>query len=221
LTAAVPADEAPPLSPRPAAAVYLLRDPKRLDDAGLLQALRASNRAAQVAFFERFGKHVELVLVRVLGADADVSDAVNETFLRALDRLDQVHDPAGFKPWLASIAVFVAREHLRNRRRRGWLRLWGYDDPPEVAGRCDAHDAAEAARRLYALLDRMPDDERIAFVFRFVEQMELTEVASVCGASLATIKRTLARAETRFAAWARRDPVLREWVEGSARWIDR
>ena len=139
----------------------------------------------------------------------DVEDLVNETFFRALERLHQVHDASGFKSWLTSIAVFVAREHLRQRRRRRWLQLWDTDklpEPPAPAGTPEAVDAAIAVRHLYRVLEGMPEDERIAFAFRFVDEMELTEVASACSVSLATIKRTLARAEARFAARARRAP---------------
>ena len=57
-----------------------------------------------------------------------------------------------------------------------------------------------------------------AFALRFVDGMELTEVAAACETSLATIKRRLARAGARFEAAARRQPVLEEWLEGGTRW---
>jgi RNA polymerase sigma-70 factor (ECF subfamily) len=201
--------------------VVPLRDPRRLDDAGLLKALLAGDVHAPTAFFDRFSKHVERALTRIFGADADVSDLVNETFYRALMRIEQVHDPGGFKTWLTSISVFVAREHLRQARRRRWLQFWETDKEVPAPARTEKHEAADAVRRLYAVLEGMPDDERIAFAFRFIEEMELTEVATACGVSLATIKRTLARAETRFVARARRDALLREWLEGGGRWGDR
>jgi RNA polymerase sigma-70 factor (ECF subfamily) len=212
--------EAPPQSAARGTVVVPLRDPRRLDDAGLLKALLAGDVHAPTAFFDRFGKHVERTLTRIFGAHSDVSDLVNETFYRALMRIEHVHDPQGFKTWLTSISVFVAREHLRQTRRRRWLQFWEADkEVPAPATR--EHEAADAVRRLYVVLEGLPDDERIAFAFRFIEEMELSEVASACGVSLATIKRTLARAETRFVARARRDPLLRDWLKGGARWGDR
>jgi RNA polymerase sigma-70 factor (ECF subfamily) len=221
LTAPFSDKEAPPPSSSRGTVVVPLRDPRRLDDAGLLKVLLAGDVLAPAAFFDRFSKHVERRLTRIFGADADVSDLVNETFFRALHRLDQVHDPSGFKTWLTSIAVSVAREHLRHVRRRLWLQFWETDKVPALAAPAGDHEAADAVRRLYTVLGGMPDDERIAFAFRFVEEMDLSEVASACGVSLATIKRTLARAETRFVARARRDAVLRDWLERSRRWSDR
>ena len=84
-----------------------------------------------------------------------------------------------------------------------------------------SEEVREALEETYRVLDLMPADERIAFALRFVEGMELTEVADACGVSLATIKRRLSRAETRFVAMAGRREPLREWLGSSARWRDR
>jgi RNA polymerase sigma-70 factor (ECF subfamily) len=193
-------------------------DPQRLDDDALVLALKAGEARAPAALFARFAGHVERVLTRIFGAsEAEVADMVNVTFLRALDRIDRVEDSRGLRAWLTSIAVNVSREHVRARRRRGWLRLVEPSQLPEPAAE-PPHDAAEAVRRLYGALAAMPVDERIAFALRFVDGMELTEVAAACEVSLATIKRTLARAEERFVAISRRDAVLRERLEGGGRW---
>jgi len=64
----------------------------------------------------------------------------------------------------------------------------------------------------------LPPDERLAFILRFVDGMKLREVAKICGVSLSTIKRTLSRAERRFLAVTRRDPLLHERLRASSRW---
>jgi RNA polymerase sigma-70 factor (ECF subfamily) len=68
------------------------------------------------------------------------------------------------------------------------------------------------------VLDALPPDERLAFVLRFVDGMKLREVARICGVSLSTVKRTLLRAEKRFLAVTRRDPLLAERLRASRRW---
>ena len=79
-------------------------------------------------------------------------------------------------------------------------------------------EVLDAYRRTYLLLDRLPADERIAFALRYIEGMELAQVAVVCDVSLATIKRRLGRAEQRFTAGARGDAVLCRWLEAGGRW---
>jgi len=53
---------------------------------------------------------------------------------------------------------------------------------------------------------------------RFIEEMPLDDVAATCNVSLATVKRRIGRAEQRFVAIARRDPILRPLVEEGRRW---
>ena len=57
---------------------------------------------------------------------------------------------------------------------------------------------------------------RLLFVLRHVEGLELTELAEVVGCSLATVKRRLSRADQRFRAITRNDPVLRQLAGGTA-----
>jgi RNA polymerase sigma-70 factor (ECF subfamily) len=49
---------------------------------------------------------------------------------------------------------------------------------------------------------------RTLFVLRYVENMELGELALATGCSLSTIKRRLARADKQFSAMACREPAL-------------
>lgn len=186
------------------------------DDVALVAAIRSGHPGATTTLFDRYGGHVRAVLIRLIGADTELADLLHDVFVAALDRIEQLNDPALLKGWLTSIAVFSARATIRKRARWRWLRI--VDEPPEVPVSGPSHVAREALRRLYAVLDRMAADDRIAFALRFVQGMELTEVAAACQVSLATIKRRLAKAEQRFLELARREPALVEWMEGGSRW---
>ena len=49
--------------------------------------------------------------------------------------------------------------------------------------------------QVYALLQTLPTDERIAWTLRYVERHRLESVAELAGCSLATAKRRIARAQ--------------------------
>jgi RNA polymerase sigma-70 factor (ECF subfamily) len=68
--------------------------------------------------------------------------------------------------------------------------------------------AREALLRLYAILDRMDADAQLLFTMRYVQRLELTDLAEVFGVSLATIKRRLSRVADRVFTMARRDEAL-------------
>lgn len=177
-------------------------------------ALRSGDVVARRELFERYSPHVQRVLARVLGVDQELGDLLHDVFLEAYSSVDRLSEPRAIKSWLTSIAVFTARTCIRRRRRRSWLRFVGWEDLPEPSAPSASGEAALALKRVYAVLDTMPEDDRIAFALRFIEGLELTEVAEACDVSLATIKRRLSRAEQLFRTRAGREPALQCWLQG-------
>ncbi|WP_437296456.1 RNA polymerase sigma factor [Sorangium sp. So ce426] len=188
------------------------------DDASMVAAMRAGNRAAIAAFYVRYEAHVLRTLMRVLGPERELPDLLHDVLVGALASLDELRDPRALKPWITSIAVFTARTRILRRSRRSWLRFLPWHELPDVEAPTPSGEVTEALRATYAVLNELPVDERIPFALRFIGGMELVEVADACGVSLATIKRRLARAESRFTALAREHPALSDWIEGGARW---
>jgi RNA polymerase sigma-70 factor (ECF subfamily) len=191
------------------------------DDEALVRGLRRRDPAAVAAFCERYSDHVVRVLARLLGADRDLADLHHDVFVRALGALPKIREPDRLKGWISIIAVNVARNALKRRYRQRWLRFGKPEDLPEMHAVQSSDEQSDALRRTYAVLDRLPREERIAFSLRIIDGMKLTEVAAACEVSLATIKRRLARAEKRFLSLARADDVLADWIEGGRRWANR
>jgi RNA polymerase sigma-70 factor (ECF subfamily) len=191
----------------------------QVEDAELVERVRKSDRAARQMLFDRHAPHVARVLQRVLGQDQDLADLVHDVFVQALRDLERLREVASFRPWITSIAVHVARRHIRKKTRWRWITFFGPEEANETPSATNAsEDILEATRLTYALLDRMNTDERLAFSLRYIEGMELAEIAAACDVSLATIKRRLQKAEATFVELARKNPVLQGWVEGGTRW---
>lgn len=189
-----------------------------LSDAALVEGLRAGQPAAIGALHDRYAGYVLRLLGRVLGSERELADIHHDVFVRALGSLGELRDPAALKGWITTVTIYTARTAIQKRQRRRWLSFLAPEDVPEVEAPNASSEVQEALRTTYAVLDKLPADERIAFSLRFIDGMELTEVAAACDVSLATIKRRLARAEERFTQIAREHPVLKEWLEGGNRW---
>jgi RNA polymerase sigma-70 factor (ECF subfamily) len=69
-----------------------------------------------------------------------------------------------------------------------------------------------ALERFYRILDRVNDGDRAAFVLRYIDGLELSEVARVLGTSPPTARRRFTRAYGRVALLASRDPLLTEYL---------
>lgn len=191
------------------------------DDVALVQGLLADNPGAKVALFNRYASDVERLVTHLIGLDRELADILQEVFVQALASIRKLRDPAALKPWLMRIAAHCARRTLRSRTRRAWLRFFVDADEeartePVTPG-IDP-EARETLRAVYAVLKGMPADDRIAFALRYIDGMELTEVAAACSVSLATVKRRLRRSEERFLKSARSHALLERWVEEGSRW---
>jgi len=215
----VPRQRAPQSTTRPKSVVVAMSFSG--DDTALVAALRENHPGAKAAFFDRYARQVERIITHVIGFDRELVDVVQEVFANALGSIHTLEDAAALKRWLSRVATLTARKVLRTRSRRAWLRLFADSEdeerlePPAVGLE---QEVLSALRAVYEVLDGLPADERIAFALRFVEGMELTEVAAATNVSLSTAKRRLKRAEAHFLAGARRRPELSEWLRGGSRW---
>jgi RNA polymerase sigma-70 factor, ECF subfamily len=188
------------------------------DDPALVEALIVGNLGAKAVFFDRYAHHVERILVRILGPDREIADLLHEVFTRSLASVERLEDPNRLRSWLTGIAVLTARECIRRRSRGRWLRFSASEDLPDVEAVVADEEVREALRVTYRVLGRLTADERIVFALRFVEGLELADVAAACRVSLNTARRRLARAQRRFVSLAGREPALRSWLEGGTRW---
>lgn len=150
------------------------------------------------AVFRRFAPYVARVGVRLLGAEGEVDDLVQEVFMEAHRGLATLRVPKALRGWLARIAVRRATRRLRRRKLRVLLSL---ESVPETELPFDAslgpEHAAEVAA-LYRRLDRMAADDRVAWVLKNVEGESLDEIAVICGCSKSTVQRRLRRAAAHF-----------------------
>lgn len=180
----------------PASALQPSQSEERVDEELVVRARRAEVPAFE-GLYRRHAAFAFNLAVRIQGSSADVEDVVHDAFLKAQERLEDLRDSSAFRPWLGSIVVSLVRTRLRRRRLLGALGLTS-PEPVELDS-IAAVDADPEARALlaqvYALLQTLAADDRIAWTLRYVERHRLETVAVMMDCSLATAKRRIARAQ--------------------------
>lgn len=191
--------------------------PFRGDNAALVAALLRGSPGAAAAFHDRYAHQIHGLLFRMLGPDPELEDTLHDVFVRALEALPALRDPAALDSWIMGVAVRTVRTRLQRRARRWWLKFLPAENLPEpVAWGLDPA-STESLRAVSRILDKLLVDERIALVLRFAAEMTVAEAAAAAGVSMATLKRRVARAERRFLQYARSEPALGEWLNGGER----
>lgn len=184
-------------------------------DATLSGLAVASSRNVRAAIGLRAEQFEEIVrqhqrrIFRVLLSfvrDADAADTLTqECFLRAYRMRASFRGESSIVTWLLRIAVNLARDHRKNRRRAFWSRLFGRDrmdvaaeavlavsDPRPSQER--ALLASEELAVVWSVVDALPDRQRTVFLLRFVEEMSIEEIAHSTGLEPGTVKSHLHRA---------------------------
>jgi RNA polymerase sigma-70 factor, ECF subfamily len=187
------------------------------DDGALIAGVRAGNALAKAALYDRYVTDVRRILLHTLGPRLDLADLVQDVFVNVLTSVHSLREAAALRGWLFQVTVHTARKHLRSRSRRWWLKLWPDGDELEAQPAAMLEESAsDAVRATFAILAKMPAEDRLIFALRYVSGLGPTEMAQASAMSLSTLKRRLARAEQRFYAEARQHAALKDWIaEGS------
>ena len=133
--------------------------------------------------------------------DADAADTLTqECFLRAFETRARFRGECSLETWLCRIAVNLARDHAKSRRRAFWRRLVR-SEKAIARGVVDPHLspegillAREEVTAIWSAAGDLSHQQRIVFILRFAEEMALEEVAAVLELELGTVKSHLSRA---------------------------
>lgn len=183
-------------------------DAARMPDAQIVEGLARGSPSAGRALYDRYGDLVNRLVWRLLGADPEHDDVVHLTFVNVLGSIHKLKNPDSLRSWITGVTVNTVRKEIRSRRYRRILHLVP-EEPPDASEPGDE----DLVRRIYAALERVGADERIAFTLHHVEGQSLPEVAAVTGGSLATVKRRIARARKTMVRELERDARLASAVE--------
>ena len=168
--------------------------------AELVYAAREGDRCAQGELVRRFEPYVLGTELRRLGNYAEAQELCQEVFVRALEKLDQLHSPEAFGGWLRSITV---------RMSINWTvrRPPAFGTEPEILeGTCAQGEtpleqvlAKERGEQVRAGLKRLGTMDRETLVAFYVEGQSLLEMSDAFRSPVGTIKRRLHVARKRLA----------------------
>jgi RNA polymerase sigma-70 factor (ECF subfamily) len=178
-----------------------------LSDASIAEVLRSGSRKAATAVYDRFSGLVNRWVWRLLGADPEHDDIVQQVFIRILRSGPNLRESDKLVAWVHSITINTVHSELRRRQVR---RFFWRETPPAVlhgdfVREVEVRDLLVRAK---SVIDKLPPVERIAFMLHYVDRHSAPEIAELCGYSLSTAKRRLASATRRFEAIVAASPDL-------------
>ncbi|WP_022720341.1 RNA polymerase sigma factor [Rhodopseudomonas sp. B29] len=173
------------------------------EDAELLDRLAADDEAAFRALVERHIDRGYAVALRILGNAADAEDVVQDTMLKVWTHRGRwQHGRAKFSTWLYRV---ISNRCIDLRRKP---RTEDVETVPEVADQQpDASlviERSEVSSLLEVAMRRLPEQQRLALILSYHENMSNGEIAAVMATTVSAVESLLKRGRQQLRTLLRR-----------------
>jgi len=169
--------------------------------AELVTAAQAGDQSAFAELVRRYERVVTATAWSRLRDFHAAQDVAQESFVKAFSHLASLRSPDAFGSWLLTL---VSREaQLRAKRTRPVASLEGVD-PLSLVAR-DVCLSVEQTNMVEALA-RLPEQERIVVVFRYLDGLTVNDIATATGRPIGTVTKQLSRAIHRLRQWLTKVP---------------
>lgn len=168
------------------------------DDRTLASRVAAGDRRAFERLMRRHNRRLYRLARATLRDGTDAEDALQEAYLAAYRSIGSYRGEAALSTWLSRLVINECLGRLRREKRRDNIVPIRSSDAPEAeefvpmdAGK-HAPDEAMMRTEMRALierrLDQLPEEFRVVFVLRSVEEMSVEETAQCLGIPEATVR---------------------------------
>jgi RNA polymerase sigma-70 factor, ECF subfamily len=167
-----------------------------------IEAVLAGERAAFRVLVERHHRGVHAMIYRLVHNGADADDLAQQAFVSAFGALGSFKLELRFSTWLYRIAINLAKDHLKSRKRSEAPLPAGDVREAAFAGHVAATDAATLARQRHQLLERalmtLSVSDREILVLKDVEELSFEEIKQITGRPITALKIRAQRARVRL-----------------------
>jgi RNA polymerase sigma-70 factor (ECF subfamily) len=160
----------------------------------LVDRCQEGDREAWRELYDRTVERVYRLLRRMTGNDHDAFDLAQETYVRALVRIDQFDGRSSVSTWLYRIAVNEALQFMRREKRTlKHLQTFVEQPAPEPLA-----DPAMARIDVNEALESLAPSDRVILLLRYQEGLDYRAMAEVLDCADGTVASRLNRARQRL-----------------------
>lgn len=172
-------------------------------DLALVQRVQRGDKAAFNLLVRRYQQKLSSLVSRYVSTQADVSDVVQEAFIKAYRALPNFRGESAFYTWLYRIAVNSAKNHITAQSRKPHTTDVDAEDAEIYEGNSALKEDAspeslllsgEIKRVIFATIEDLPEELRVAITLREIEGMSYEEIASVMECPVGTVRSRIFRA---------------------------
>ncbi len=167
-----------------------------MHDSQLVSRFLAGDLEALGVIYDRYSLPVYRYLSRLVGT-TDAEDVLQETFIRAANRLKAYREQERLLQWLLTVARNVALDRLRKKTylRKRFRKYWRHREAERKSVLPEAQQhTQETKEKIDQALSKLPETQRSVFLLREEAQLKFREVAEIMDIPLGTALSYMRRA---------------------------
>lgn len=176
-------------------------------DTGLdisLEALQAGDRAEFARLVDAYSTQIYRLALKMLGVEQDAEDVLQNTFMKAMQSIENFEGRSSLSTWLYRIAVNEALMMLRRQKPTIPVAMDYEDDDDELQHPTQFTDwcclpeedllSDEAKKHLDKAIRQLPEKLRVVFLLRDIEGLSIRETSEALDLTETAVKTRLLRA---------------------------
>lgn len=171
----------------------------------LIEQLKQGDEAAFKQIVEQWQDMVYNTVLGIVQSEAEAEDVTQDVFIRVYESVSSFKGESKFSTWLYRIAVTKALELLRSKKRKkrfAFLQPIFGEDSEERIQLADFHhpgvslDNKERAGHLFKAIQKLPENQKAAFVLHKLEGFSYKEISETLQTSVPAVESLMNRAKT-------------------------
>ena len=169
----------------------------------LVERVQAGDKRAFDLLVKKYQHKIIGLISRYVYDHHESKDVAQETFIKAYRALPNFRGDSAFYTWLYRIAINTAKNHLVSRGRRPPDTDVDVEDAQYFESDSDLRDIENPENALYRdelqrvinqVLEKLPEDLRVALTLREFEGLSYEEIANVMDCPVGTVRSRIFRA---------------------------
>lgn len=167
-----------------------------VDDAAHIEAARDGDPQAQSWLVQRWQGPLYRYALRIMGSEEDAHDAVQDTLVKMLRKIDQYDDQYAFSTWVFGICRNTCIDTFRRRKKRSW------EEPGEVVDTAPSPmsrvSKSQEAKLLEQALQQLSPMYREVLLLYHFEHLKYREIADTLEIPMGTVMNRIFRARKKL-----------------------
>lgn len=171
----------------------------------LIEKLKQGDESAFRTIVDTWQNMVYNTAIGIVQNEEDAEDIAQDVFVQVFQSISSFKGDSKFSTWLYRITVTKSLDHERRKKRKkrfAFIRsIFGEGsevivNPPDFIHPGVLLDRKEDAAALFSVLNKLPENQKIAFTLHKLEGLSYQEVSEVMNTTVSSVESLMHRAKT-------------------------